>query len=199
MTKIKLCGLQSEDHIRWANEAGCDYVGFVFAKSRRQVSFSQAARIRKHLESSIIPVGVFVDSPIEEILSLVENNIISMIQLHGSEDEVYIKSLRSYCDVPIVKAVRVIDEMSAFLAQKSSADYLLFDAKTAGSGISFDWSLTRKCSRPFFLAGGLNLTNLSDAILQVHPYAVDLSSGLEIEGEKNCRIMREATRLSHSL
>ena len=199
MTKIKLCGLQSEKHIQWANEAGCDYIGFVFAKSKRQVSFSQAAHLRTLLDPSILPVGVFVDALPEDIIELAEKKIISLIQLHGNENETFIASLRASCTLPIIKAIPVINAQTMLLAQKSSADYLLFDAKTAGSGLSFDWSFAKGCTRQFFLAGGLHTDNLEKAIHLVHPYAVDLSSGLEEEGEKNRILMRETTRLVHSL
>jgi len=199
MTRIKLCGLTEENHILWANEAGCDYIGFVFAPSRRQVSFEKAKGLRKLLSSSILPVGVFADSPIEEILSLFRSNVISLVQLHGNEDESYILELKKYCPLPIIKAIDATNTISLRLALDSSADYLLLDAKKGGSGLSFDWDLAKICTRPYFLAGGLHPGNMKEAITKNRAYAVDLSSGLEEAGEKTRSLMLEATRVAHAL
>ncbi len=199
MTRIKLCGLKEENHIHWANEAECDYIGFVFAPSRRQVSFEKAQGLRKLLSPSILPVGVFVDAPIEEILSLSNSEVISLIQLHGNEDESYIQELKRKCWLPIIKAIDATDKNALRLALGSSADYVLLDAKKGGSGVSFDWELTKSCTRPYFLAGGLNPANLKQAITRNHAFAVDLSSGLEEAGEKTRTLMLEATRIAHAL
>ncbi len=199
MTKIKLCGLKEERHIRWANEARCDYIGFVFAPSRRQVSFEKAKELRMLLSPSILPVGVFVDAPIEEILSLCRASIISLVQLHGTEEESYIQELRKQCQLPIIKAIDATDKTALRLGLDSSADYVLLDAKKGGSGVSFDWELTKTCTRPFFLAGGLHPRNLEEAITKTRAYAVDLSSGLEEGGEKTRGRMLEATRIAHAL
>ncbi|MGB4407500.1 MAG: phosphoribosylanthranilate isomerase [Sphaerochaeta sp.] len=199
MTKIKLCGLKEERHILWANEARCDYIGFVFAPSRRQVSFEKAKELRMLLSPSILPVGVFVDAPIEEILSLCRSNIISLVQLHGSEEESYIQKLKKQCQLPIIKAIDATDRTALRLGLDSSADYVLLDAKKGGSGVSFDWELTKTCTRPFFLAGGLYPDNLKEAITKSKAYAVDLSSGLEEGGEKTRGRMLEATRIAHAL
>jgi len=199
MTKIKLCGLKEEKHIRWANEARCDYIGFVFAPSRRQVSFAKAKELRRLLSPTILPVGVFVDAPIGEILSLCRSNIISLVQLHGNEEESYIQELREHCQLPIIRAVDATDNTALRLGLDSSADFLLLDAKKGGSGESFDWELTKSCTRPFFLAGGLHPDNLKEAITKSKAYAVDLSSGLEEAGEKTRSRMLEATRIAHAL
>jgi len=165
MTKIKLCGMQNEAHIEWANEAGCDYIGFVFAPSRRQIS--------REVEG-----------------------IIDLIQLHGGEDEACLLALRSLCQLPIIKAVS-----SPRNAEKAStsADYILLDGATGGSGKVFDWNQAHGYDKPLFLAGGLHAGNLEKAIKTVGPYAVDLSSGLEEHGEKQRHLMLQATAIAHAL
>lgn len=105
MTKIKLCGMQKEAHIEWANEAGCDYIGFIFAPSRRQISRTVAANLRKRVSSSISVVGVFADESIEHIARIANEGTIDLIQLHGRENGAYLADLRSYCSLPIIKAV----------------------------------------------------------------------------------------------
>ncbi|MBI9093524.1 MAG: phosphoribosylanthranilate isomerase [Sphaerochaeta sp.] len=198
MTKIKLCGLTEEKHIRWANEAGCDYIGFVFAPSRRRVSFEKEKELRKLLSPSILPVGVFVDAPIGEILSLCRADVISLVQLHGNEEEGYIQELRKQCQLPIIRAIDATDKEALRLGLDSSADFLLLDAKKGGSGVSFDWEITKTCTRPYFLAGGLHPDNLKEAVTKTRAYALDLSSGLEEAGEKTRSRMLEATRIAHA-
>ncbi len=199
MTRIKLCGLKEEAHIHWANEAGCDYIGFVFAPSRRQVSFAKAKELSTLLLPSILAVGVFADAPIDDILALSRSRVISLVQLHGNEDESYIQELKKTCTLPIIKAIDATDKIALRLGMDCSADYLLLDAKRGGSGLSFDWDLTKDCSRPFFLAGGLHIGNLKEAITKTGAFAVDVSSGLEEAGEKARSLMLETTRVAHTL
>jgi phosphoribosylanthranilate isomerase len=197
MTKIKLCGLMSLVDITYANEFEPEYVGFVFAKSRRQVSSVLAAEMRLALKREIVSVGVFVNENQETIASLVESGVIGMVQLHGNEDETYIRNLKNRLSVPIIKAVSITDQDSLVPYLASFADYLLLDTGKGGTGTSFDWSVTQMCPRPFFLAGGLHAGNLQEAIAKTHPFAVDLSSGLEKEGKKDRSLMQEAVRLAH--
>jgi phosphoribosylanthranilate isomerase len=197
MTKIKLCGLMSLVDIDYANEFEPEYVGFVFAQSRRRISSVLATRMRSALKGEIVSIGVFVNENQETIASLVQSGVISMVQLHGDEDEPYIRSLKKRVAVPIIKAVSIIDQDSFVPYLASSADYLLLDAGKGGTGTTFDWGIAQRCPRPFFLAGGLHAGNLQEAIATAHPFAVDLSSGLEKEGKKDRSLMQEAVRLAH--
>ncbi len=146
MTRIKICGLTRPEDISFVNEAEPDYAGFVIhvPGSRRSVSPEEAARLRARLAGKIVPVGVFVDEPLENVATLLENGVIEMAQLHGSEGE-----------------------------------------GSGGTGKAFDWQLVSGVKRPFFLAGGLTVENLCTAISTVHPWAVDLSSGVEQAGQKD--------------
>ena len=196
MTKIKLCGMQREEHIEWANEAGCDYIGFVFAPSRRQISREVAADLRRRVNPAIAVVGVFVDEPVEHIIRIAEEGIIDLIQLHGREDEAYLRALRSVCSLPIIKAVC---NPHTTLVESSTADYILLDGAKGGSGKMFDWRQASGYDKPIFLAGGLHAGNLENAIRTVCPYAVDMSSGLEERGEKQRHLMVQATAIAHAL
>lgn len=199
MTRIKLCGLSRREHIEWANESDCDYLGFVFAPSRRQVSIEQAHILKSLVKPSIQVVGVFVDAPLDEVLAIARSGIIDMIQLHGNEDAHYLQALRKGCDKAIIKAVAAVNTKAVAQASTIACDYLLFDAQKAGSGVPFNWAVTKACTRPFFLAGGLNPLNLQQAIEETHPFAVDMSSGLELNGQKDRALMLQAVRIAHSL
>lgn len=196
MTKIKLCGMQREEHIEWANESGCDYIGFVFAPSRRQISREVAADLRRRVNPAIAVVGVFVDEPVEHIIRIAEEGIIDLIQLHGREDEAYLRALRSVCSLPIIKAVC---NPHTTVVESSTADYILLDGAKGGSGKMFDWRQASGYDKPIFLAGGLHAGNLENAIRTVCPYAVDMSSGLEERGEKQRHLMVQATAIAHAL
>ncbi|HHU71238.1 MAG TPA: phosphoribosylanthranilate isomerase [Clostridiales bacterium] len=186
MTKIKLCGLSQLRDIEIANQLAPEYVGFVFAGlSKRYVSPEQAGRLKKHLNPSITAVGVFVNETPEEISKLLNLKIIDMAQLHGQEDEDYIKALRSLTDKPIIKAFAINTEEDVIDANKSTADYVLLDSGNGGSGRVFDWVYAKGLLRPYFLAGGLSLNNIDRAIKTLGPYAVDVSSGIETDGQKD--------------
>ena len=187
MTKIKICGLTREEDVESVNEAKPDYCGFIVEvpKSRRNVSEKRVRPLVKFLDSGILPVGVFVNAPVELPARMANEGIIRMIQLHGQENEEYIKELRSLTKVPVVQAFSVAREADVVYAEKSSADWILLDHGSGGTGRTFDWNLTKKVKRPFFLAGGLTLENLSRAVQTVNPWAVDLSSGVETDGQKD--------------
>jgi phosphoribosylanthranilate isomerase len=185
LTKVKICGLTRPCDIDAVNEAKPDYIGFVFALSRRRVSFKTAGELRERLSANILPVGVFVDEPIENIITLIRSDIIEIIQLHGGETEEYIAELRSMTDAPLIKAVSVTQAEDAARFNGSRADYLLLDNKVGGSGKTFDWDLIGKPRKPFFLAGGLGLENIDRAVSQIKPFAVDISSGSETSGFKD--------------
>ena len=185
MSKIKLCGLSRKCDIEWANALKPEYIGFVFwSKSKRNVPPEKAKELKDLLSPDIKAVGVFVDEPIENVAELLNDNIIDIAQLHGGEDEEYIKKLRALSGKPIIKAFLLKSEIDAERAEKSTADYILVDSGT-GTGKSFDWELLKNISRPYFLAGGLCCENISQAITALDPYAVDVSSGIETNGCKD--------------
>ena len=126
-----------------------------------------------------------MNEPVENILNLLKDGIIDIAQLHGVEDETYISSLRKLTDKPIIKAFRIDSEADVIKAQNCSADYVLLDSGTGGTGTTFDWQLVSQINRPYFLAGGLNCDNIVDALTMCKPYAVDVSSGIETNGYKD--------------
>lgn len=189
MTKIKMCGLSRLCDIEYANEVKPEFIGFVFAeKSRRYVSPEKASELRQKLDSRIIPVGVFVDADIDFIVKLVNSRTIDIVQLHGSEDESYIKNLRKLVNVPIIQAFRIEKTSDTEKAELSAADYVLLDSG-GGSGKVFDHSLIN-IKRPYFLAGGLTPENVGEISRRLEPYAVDVSSSLETDGYKDINKMR---------
>lgn len=191
MTKIKLCGLYRPCDITFVNEAKPDFCGFVIdvPKSHRNVTPAQVRKLRQNLDASIRPVGVFVNAPVETICSLTEDQTISMVQLHGDEDETYLGKLKGVVNVPICKAFSIHTPVDIQRALSSSADFILLDNGPGGTGNRFDWDILPKLNRPFFLAGGLNPDNLETAIEQIHPWAVDLSSGVETNRKKDINKM----------
>ena len=184
-TKIKFCGLSRLEDIEAVNQLHPDYIGFVFAgKSKRYVTPKQAAELRKLLHPEIQAVGVFVDEPPEAVAELLQTGVIDLAQLHGLEDEVYITKLKALTDKPVIQAFKVQKEEDLAAAEGSSADYILLDSG-AGCGKTFDWGLLERIERPYFLAGGLDPSNVGDAVRMLHPYAVDVSSGIETDGKKD--------------
>ncbi|MDR3225290.1 MAG: phosphoribosylanthranilate isomerase [Clostridiales Family XIII bacterium] len=188
MTKIKICGISRPEDIEYVNEARPDYIGFVFAESKRRVSEAQALALRKALHAGIIPVGVFVNAPADEIAALYEKGVIEAAQLHGAETESDIEALRTRARIPIIKAFSIAEEADFLRASASPADYLLLDHGPGGTGAAFDWNLLRRQrgrpEKPWFLAGGINEKNIQQA-LEKNPYAVDISSGAETNGIKD--------------
>ena len=185
MTKIKFCGLKRTEDIKYANELKPDFIGFVFApKSKRFVDADTAKELKNLLDSNIKAVGVFVDEDLNAVAKLLKDGIIDIAQLHGSEDEEYIKSLRAICDKPIIKAFTIVSKDDIKKANESTADYILLDSGK-GSGETFDWDLIKEVNRPYFLAGGLTLDNVENAVKTLHPFVVDVSSGIETDGFKH--------------
>ena len=197
--KVKICGLFRGDDVDYVNEAGVDFAGFVFAPSRRQLALAEAEKLRSRLVDGIVPVGVFVNAPITEIVALYRNGIISMAQLHGIEDEAYIAQLKRECEIPIIKTI-IIDRSKFTLTHNPSpithdlrpmthdpptTTYYLLDSG-AGSGIAFDWESldTSQIEKPWFLAGGINAGNIERA-MALNPFAIDVSSGAETAGMKD--------------
>ena len=185
MTKIKLCGLSRACDIEEANRLQPDYIGFVFAKkSRRCVTAEQAGELKKQLRPEIRAVGVFVNEAPEAVAALLNRGVIDLAQLHGSEDAEYIRRLRDLTDSPLIQAFRIRSKEDLSRAAASAADEILLDAG-AGTGTVFDWSLLRNMERRYFLAGGLNPENVREAIRNLHPYGVDVSSGIETDALKD--------------
>ncbi len=183
--KIKYCGLTRAEDIAAANRLQVDYIGFVFAKkSKRYVTDEQAKALKALLKKEIQAVGVFVNEPVEHVADLLREGIIDIAQLHGTEEEDYIAALRKLTDRPLIQAFQIRSEEDVQRAIQSKADYILLDSG-AGTGTVFDWDLLTKIERPYFLAGGLHPENVAEAIDKLHPYAVDVSSGIETDGKKD--------------
>lgn len=186
MTKIKLCGLSRPCDIEAANQLKPDYIGFVFApKSKRYVSAEKAAELKALLSPEIKAVGVFVREDPETVARLLNTGIIDIAQLHGGENEEYIRRLRELTDKPVIQAFRIDGEEDIAAAQASSADLVLLDSGSGGTGTVFNWELIKHLQRPYFLAGGLGPGNVKDAVQALNPYAVDVSSGIETDGVKD--------------
>ncbi|WP_296825984.1 phosphoribosylanthranilate isomerase [uncultured Megasphaera sp.] len=184
MVKVKFCGLKRPCDIAWANELHPDYVGFVFAGTKRRVSDDLAAALRKALDPAIPAVGVFVDDEFSHMAALVKAGVIQVIQLHGREEEERVQHLRQDLKVPVIKAFSIANEDDVQKALASRADYILLDQGAGGTGKAFDWSLLRHIDRPYFLAGGLTPQNAAQAAA-LQPYALDVSSGIETDGVKD--------------
>ena len=198
-TKIKICGLKRPEDITYVNEAKPDYCGFIieFPKSSRNVTGDQVRTITANLHPDIIPVGVFVNASLERVEELLLDGTIQIAQLHGQEDEDYIRRIQRNTRHQVIKAFSVKTTQDIELALQSPADYILLDQGSGGTGKTFDWSLIPEITRPFFLAGGLGPDNLEQAVRTIRPYAVDLSSSVETDGVKDRRKIVEAVNLVH--
>ncbi len=197
--KIKICGLFREEDIANVNEARPDYAGFVinFPGSHRSISADRLSRLSGSLDKGIEPVGVFVDEKIELVAELLNSGTISTAQLHGAEDNEYIRLLRVRAPGKnIIKAFKVESAADIAAAENSAADMILLD-NGYGTGKCFDWSLIGSIVRPFILAGGLTPVNIPDAIKKFQPYAVDISSGVETGKVKDRMKIIEAVRAAH--
>ena len=192
-TKIKICGLRRREDILAVNESGPDYCGFIveYPKSRRSIDRTTLRELVRGLREEIVPVGVFVNAPKALVAELLEEGTIQIAQLHGQEDESYIRELKTYTDKLIIKAFSIKTAEDIEKALQSPADYILLDQGGGGTGKTFDWSLIPEIQRPFFLAGGIGASNLGQAIREIHPYAVDLSSSVETEKRKDPMKIRQ--------
>ena len=180
MTKVKICGLSTVEAVETAVLAGADYIGFVFAESKRQVSLEQAQELAKRVTGKTKIVGVFVSPSLEDLEQAIGQVSLDMVQIHGTFDEALIPLI----SVPVIRAIQLSDQEAQVSSQ---ADYLLFDAPVAGSGQTFDWDLLKdqKIQQDFFIAGGLTVDNVRQARETFQPYAVDVSSGVETDGRKD--------------
>jgi len=180
LTKVKICGLSTKEAVKTAVSAGADYIGFVFAPSKRQVTVEQATELAKFIPSHIQKVGVFVSPSRAELLEAVDKVGLDFVQVHGQVVDKLFENL----PCASIQAVQVDGNGHV---PNSQADYLLFDAPVAGSGQTFDWGRldTTELAQPFFIAGGLNEDNVARAIQHFSPFAVDVSSGVETDGQKD--------------
>ncbi|MCY1153222.1 MAG: phosphoribosylanthranilate isomerase [Pleomorphochaeta sp.] len=188
-TKLKICGLKREEDILMANEIKPEYIGFVFAKSKRQVNLEKALFLKSKLDKMIKSVGVFVNEPIENVVKTVKSKAIDIVQLHGDEDSSYILKLKREVNIPIIKAIKVNKDFRN-IEKFNEVNYLLIDSG-GGSGKTFDWSLDLKFNKPLFIAGGISLANIEEAYKRFKPYAFDLSSSVETNGYKDFKKMKE--------
>ena len=215
MVKVKFCGIRRTEDIETVNRLKPDFAGFVFAKSKRQISKEQAAALKELLDPGIKTVAVLVNMPAEEAAVLANSGIADILQLHGDEDAAYIARLRTLTGAKIIKAIRLrngglpVQENGAgegvytanagLLAEAAQADYYLFDTfmpdTYGGTGKTFSLSLLNNLliDKPFFLAGGLDADNVAKIIGQVQKdatllpnfYGVDVSGGIETDGVKD--------------
>lgn len=189
--KIKMCGLKRPEDIVYANECLPDYIGFVFAESRRKVSAQEAEKLGRQLDPAIRKVGVFVNEPVRQLISISDEAGIDILQLHGDEGKEYIKEVRKKTGKEIWKAVRVRTAKDIREAEELTADKLLLDSFSedsyGGTGKIMDFSVLEQTDirMPYFIAGGLTVDNLSEIIEKTGPYGIDISSGIETGGIKN--------------
>ncbi len=200
--KIKLCGMRRPEDIEYLGSFPPDYAGFILTPGfRRSIDRETFLRLVSLLRSSILPVGVFVDEPIENVAGFAPK--LMVIQLHGSENEEYIRRLRGLipADCEIWKAVRVKSEDDILKADKLPVDKLLLDAfsekSVGGTGKTADWDLIEKTriSKPFFAAGGITAANFREAAERLSPYGIDLSGGIETGGAKDLAKIREIMQI----
>ena len=200
--KIKICGLTRMQDIEAVNEGLPDYIGFVFAESRRRICREQAEQMKNVLDKRIRSVGVFVNAPPGEIASLCRDGIIDIIQLHGNESQTYLEKLRNEVANPIIKAIQVQSTRQILESQEIACEYLLFDTfregSRGGSGAAFDHSMIPRPIKPFFLAGGLNAGNIR-AAAECLPFCLDVSSGVETDGVKDRDKIRNIIEIVRSV
>lgn len=195
MSLIKFCGLFQDDDIIYANKLKPDFIGFVFAESRRKVSIEKSIHLKSMLDKNIKSVGVFLNNTYDEIINICSKNIIDIIQIHGNISDEFIDKLKSDTNKIVIKALNIKDLSDILSLEESHADYVLIDSKKAGSGIKFDYSIleaakSKGFNRDYFLAGGINIKNIDEA-LSMKPYCIDISSGIEKDGVKNYKLMEE--------
>ncbi|MCD7797712.1 MAG: phosphoribosylanthranilate isomerase [Clostridiales bacterium] len=186
MAKVKICGLRRDEDIDYVNELKPDYIGYILSPGfRRSIDRETALRLSRRLSPDIKAVGVFINDSVENINYFLKNNIISLVQLHGSESAEFCKAINA----PVIKFFKPesFDKIDDY---NGCAGYFLFDSGT-GTGNTFDWAKLPKTNKPFFLAGGLDSTNIPQAIEKINPYCLDLSSSAETDGVKDYNKIKE--------
>ena len=195
MTKVKICGLSRIDDITAVNRILPDFIGFVFAPSRRRVDINTAAALKDKLDPRIKAVGVFVNEDIKTIAEIYQNGLIDLVQLHGDEGGEYILRLKINCGCRVIKSIGIGDKLPPL---PDGPDYLLFDSISelrGGAGKAFDRNVLRGyLGLPYFLSGGLSPDTVSDAIRLLSPYCVDVSSGVETDGKKDAEKIEKFVR-----
>ena len=210
--KVKMCGISKVETIPAVVEAKPDYMGLVFAPSKRQVTVEQAKILIEELHKQCInhydtkvvkTVGVFVNETLDNLVRIADTANLDAVQLHGDEDEAFIQSLKERTNVEVWKAVQIRSAADAEVWIDSSADMLLFDAyhkdERGGTGEVFDWSCLDEFERPFMLAGGIDSTNVARAIRTVRPYGIDISSGIETDGVKDDEKIKAFTNIVRTI
>ncbi len=210
--KVKMCGISKVETIPAVVEAKPDYMGLVFAPSKRQVTVEQAEILVEELHKQCInhydtkvvkTVGVFVNETLDNLVRIADTVNLDAVQLHGDEDEAFIQSLKERTNVEVWKAVQIRSAADVEKWIDSSADMLLFDAyhkdERGGTGEVFDWSSLDAFERPFMLAGGIDSTNVARAIRTVRPYGIDISSGIETNGVKDDKKITAFTKIVKSI
>lgn len=223
--KVKMCGISKVETIPAVVDAKPDYMGLVFAPSKRQVTVDQAKTLVEELHKQyanrynrdaeqysnqtlihqefIKTVGIFVNETLDNLVTIATEVNLDAVQLHGDEDEAFIQSLKERTNVEVWKAVQIRSAADAEAWIDSSADMLLFDAyhkdERGGTGEVFDWSSLDEFERPFMLAGGIDSTNVARAIRTVRPYGIDISSGIETEGVKDDEKIKAFTNIVRTI
>lgn len=201
MTQVKICGVRRVEDALVAAAAGADMLGFVFAPSRRRI-VPEVARVIieavRHLYPEVHMVGVFVDERPAELERVIDICRLDLIQLGGREPDGTVAALR----LPVIRTVHVYPEHTrsrlSERLERMRADVILLDTGKVGSrggtGERFDWDLVPETDRPVMLAGGLTPENVREAVDRLHPWGVDVSSGVERNGEKDATLIRRFTR-----
>ena len=217
--KVKMCGISKVETIPAIVDAKPDYMGLVFAPSKRQVTVDQAKTLVEELHrgyaqkygsdtehdknDTIKTVGVFVNETVDNLVTIANEANLDAVQLHGDEDETFIQSLKERTNVEVWKAIQIRTAADTEKWIDSSADMLLFDAyhkdERGGTGEVFDWSSLDAFERPFMLAGGIDSTNVARAIRTVRPYGIDISSGIETNGVKDDEKITAFTKIVKSI
>ena len=190
-TKIKFCGLRREEDVKLAASLDADFMGFILTdRFKRFIAPEEVARLKEFVPSKTKTVGVFVDEPIDYIISTAKTAKLDMIQLHGSEDNAYIVEIKEKTGLPVIKMIKPLSEDDIITARECKADLILLDSGAGGTGKVFDWSLAERLGRDYILAGGLTPDNAAEAVERLKPFAVDVSSGVETEGIKDFSKMK---------
>ena len=202
---IKICGIKNRDTLMCCENNNIGFFGMIFyTKSPRNISIENANKLLKISEKlKINGVGVFVNKEIDKLKEIIEHTNLKYVQLHGSEDELYIKNIKKL-GVIIIKSISISikDDLNKIKDYKS-ADYFLFDYKPkkndlpGGNSKSFDWKILKslKTDKPWFLSGGVNINNIQQILSDINPYGIDLSSGVEKElGIKDNHIINNFIR-----
>lgn len=200
-TKIKICGLKRIEDVISVNVAEPDYCGFIFnvSGSRRSIGAEQLNILVDMLNPEIVPIGVFVNEKTDVILRIVRESGIRMVQLHGQENGEIIHTIQSKVQVPVIKAVSVRSKGDVRSAVLSPADYLLFDCGEGGTGQTFDWNLLEDIPRPYFMAGGIGTHNMEEVLRRFSPFALDVNSSVETDGQKDGKKILAAVRMLRTL